>query len=180
VSRLRRALLAALVCLIAACGGEDVERAPAVEAREGNEVLLGQVSYRVVTFRELNRDIAPERSLIESVRTEPGHGLYAAFVRACNHGEEPVAPTGAIHLEDAFGESFRPVSEGLEPSLAYAPRRLEPGACVPATGSAADRTFDGAALVFDVPYDSTQERPLILEIRERSEGGERARIVLDL
>jgi hypothetical protein len=51
---------------------------------------------------------------------------------------------------------------------------------VPATGSAADRTFDGAALVFDVPYDSTQERPLILEIRERSEGGERARIVLDL
>jgi hypothetical protein len=45
----------------------------------------------------------------------------------------------------------------------------------------ADRTFDGAALVFDVPFDViTQERPLILEIRERAEGGEVARIELDL
>jgi hypothetical protein len=44
----------------------------------------------------------------------------------------------------------------------------------------ADRAFDGAALVFEVPYETTQERPLILEIRERGEGGEQARIGLDV
>jgi hypothetical protein len=51
---------------------------------------------------------------------------------------------------------------------------------MPRDGSAADDAFDGAAEVFELPYDITQERPLILVIRERAEGGEVARIELGL
>jgi hypothetical protein len=49
--------------------------------------------------------------------------------------------------------------------------------CVPATGTAADRTFGGGAVVFEAPLDITQERPLVLEFRD---GGDEVRIVLDL
>ena len=97
-------------------------------------MVLGSLSYRVVTFRTLNRNVTPDQSLIESVETAENNS----------------------------------------------PRRLRPGECVSGAGTVADRTFGGAALVFEVPYDITQERPLILESQERSHGGEVARIELDL
>jgi hypothetical protein len=49
----------------------------------------------------------------------------------------------------------------------------------PAPDSAADRTFDGAALVFEVPFESTAERPMVLEIAGPTGSGA-ARIQLDL
>jgi hypothetical protein len=164
---------------LAACG-EDTERRPAVEAREGNEALVGDFSYRVILFRELNPETAGDQSLVESVRTDADHGLYAAFVEVCNRGQEPRAPAARIVLEDAFGERWKPLRDGVEPSLAYRPHKVAPGECIPATGSVAARTFDGAAVVFEVPYSVTQERPLILDIRQTEESGEGARIVLDL
>jgi hypothetical protein len=177
VASLMIALLAAGV--LAACG-DETERRPAVEAREGNEALVGDFSYRVIVFRGLNPETVADQSLIESVRTDADHGLYAAFVEVCNRGQEPGAPTARIVLEDAFGEAWEPVRAGVEPSLSYRPRELAPDECIPATGSVAARTFDGAAMVFEVPYSVTQERPLILDIRPTEESGDGARIVLDL
>jgi hypothetical protein len=46
------------------------------------------------------------------VRSAGDHGLFAAFLDVCNRGDEPQAPTGLIHLEDAFGQSFQPVERG--------------------------------------------------------------------
>jgi hypothetical protein len=44
-----RSLVVALAAfLVAGCGDGGVNREPAVEAREGNEVRLGPISYRVV------------------------------------------------------------------------------------------------------------------------------------
>jgi hypothetical protein len=177
---LRRAIiLLAIGSALTACGGErDFE--PAIEAQEGNQVRLGSVSYRVVIFRELNPRVAPDRSLVESYEPAEDHGLYAAFLEACNRGDEPVMPTSEFRLEDAFGTAYQPVQDGLDTDLTYTTRRLGPGDCVPARTSVADRTFGGSALVFDVPFDITQERPLILEIRETADGGDVARIELDL
>jgi hypothetical protein len=180
VKSLRRTIVVMSIgCALTACGGEG-NPDPAIEAQEGNQVRLGTVSYRVVTFRELNPRTAPDRSLVESYETPEGHGLYAAFIEACNRGDEPVTPTAEFSLEDAFGTAYQPVRSGLEPDLAYSPRRLGSGECLPSAASVADRTFGAAPLVFDVPYDITQERPLILEIREHPDGGDVARIQLDL
>lgn len=177
---LRRTIVVMSIgCALTACGGEH-NPDPAIEAQEGNQIRLGTVSYRVVMFRELNPRTAPDRSLVESYEAPDGHGLYAAFIEACNRGDEPVTPTSEIRLEDAFGTAYQPVLSGLEPDLTYVPRPLGTGQCLPITASLADRTFGAAALVFDVPYDITQERPLILEIREHADGGDVARIQLDL
>jgi hypothetical protein len=46
-------------------------------------------------------------------------------------------------------------------------------------GSAAERTFGGAALVFDVSFKSTAERPMVLAICDPT-GSDAARIRLDL
>lgn len=164
-------------CLLAACGGEETARVPAVEAQEGNTAQLRGIAYRVVLFRQLNPETTGDRALIEDVSVGEGRGLFAAFIEACNRSGEQAAPTGDIVLEDAFGATFEPVTEGVDESLTYTPRSLEPDECVPGTGTAADRTFEGGAVVFEAPLDVTQERPLVLEIRD---SGDEVRIVLDL
>jgi hypothetical protein len=170
-------LLTLCACLLVACGDEETQRAPAVEAQEGNTAQLGGIGYRVVLFRQLNPETAGDQALVEDVRAGEGRGLFAAFVEACNWSDNRATPTGDIVLEDAFGATFEPIAEGLEDALTYQPRSLEPEECVPARGNTADRTFDGGAVVFDAPLDITQERPLVLEIRD---GGDELRIVLDL
>ena len=173
------ALIVTLAAAAAAAGcGDEAERAPAVDAQESNEVTLGSLHYRVVTFRELNGAITPDQSLINDVRSAEDHGLFAAFLEVCNRGEQPQTPTDRMHLEDAFGAAYQPLEQGLDPALVYQPRQLAPGVCVPAEGSLAADTFDGAAAVFELPYDIAQQRPVILAIRAAN--NEDARIVLDL
>ena len=170
-------VIAICVCGIVACGGEETERASGVEAQEGNTVTLGHIAYRVVLFRQLNRNTTGDRALIQDVRSGENRGLYAAFVEACNWGDAPGRPTRTIVLEDAFGKAYQPVTSGLDESLTYTPRDLQPEECVPAVDTVAERVFSGGAVVFDLPYASTQERPLVLEIRA---AGDRESIVLDL
>jgi hypothetical protein len=171
-------LLTFIAFTIAACGG-DAERAPAVEAQEGNEVTVAGVDYRVVLFRELNPQLVADRSLVKSIEPGPGHGLYAVLLEACNHGEESRRATDAIRLEDAFGTAYQPLDKGLDSSLTYTAASLAPGECLPADDSVAKRTFGGTAVVFELPYDITQNRPLVLRIAG-PDGEDKARVVLDL
>lgn len=166
-------LLAALV--LAACGDDGDT---AIDAQEGNQVRLGPVAYRVVSFRELNAATEADRSLVRSAAPAPRHGLFAAFIVACNRSEGPVTPSAAFRLQDAFSTNYAPLQDGLDRSLLYTQKRLEPGECTPQDGSVADRTFDGTALVFELPYDITQDRPLVLVVRTPDHGS--ARIQLDL
>jgi hypothetical protein len=166
-----------LACLLVACGDEREDNA--VDAREENVVRVGDLSYQAVLFRELNPRVAPDRTLVEPGAADAGEGLYAAFLHVCNDTDEPQPATGQIVLEDAFGQAFRPLRSGVDAELTYQARTLAPGACLPARDSPANETFDGAALVFAVPFDAVQERPLVLVIRPHG-GGEAARIQLDL
>jgi hypothetical protein len=175
-----RVLASAIVALGVAACGEETEREPAIEAQEGNEFGFEQIAYRVVLFRELNPEITGDQALVESVERGPDEALYAAFLQACNRGDDPATPTGEITLENAFGTAWQPVEQGVDPSLTYTPRALAPGACLPETGSVADRSFDGAALVFAVPADITSDRPLVLEVREPDSDAGSARVELDL
>ena len=177
MSARRRALAAtpaAAVLVAAGCGGESGDTA--VDAREQNTVRIDGLSYRAVLFRELNPRVPPDRSLVERGAPAQGVGLYAAFIRVCNDSGEPRQPTGDIHLENAFGDRFSPRGRS---GLAYRPQMLEHGACIPADNSVAAETFNGAPLVFRVPFDAAQERPMVLEIQPRA-GADPVRIELDL
>ncbi|HET8757524.1 MAG TPA: hypothetical protein VFM58_16010 [Solirubrobacteraceae bacterium] len=174
---LRMLVAAALVAVVAGCDDETA-RDNAVEAREGNAVELGGLTYRVVLFRQLNPRATPESALVDGV-PPAGEGYYAAFLSVCNASDGTHVPTDDIHLEDAFGKSFAPLDTDVNAELTYEPRRLPPEACEPADDSAADETYNGAALVFSVPFDAVQRRPMVLEIQPRG-GGVPARVQLDL
>jgi hypothetical protein len=137
------------------------------------------MAYRVLSFRELDPAVDADRALTRSVSPAPRHGLYAAFIRACNEGDEPVAPSAAFRLHDAFGTNYAPLRDGLDPHLLFRSERLRASACTPGDDSAAERTFDAAALVFELPDDIAHSRPLLLEIRSLARGGELVRIELD-
>lgn len=166
-----------LVLLASAAGCGGTGRADAVEATEAHEVVVGGVSYRVDRFREINPYEEPR------VRRGPpppaGSALYAAFVEACAVGGEPARATGSIVLENAFGRRFEALAPKPADQVAYRPARLAPGACVPRPESIAARSFGGAPLVFRVPHEAVEERPLVLEIRD-PDADEKARVVLDL
>ena len=74
---------------------------------------------------------------------------------------------------------FRPLRSEVDPELTYEARTVAPGDCIPTRDSPANETFNGAALVFAVPFDAVQERPMVLEIRPRGDG-DAVRIQLDL
>jgi hypothetical protein len=172
-------LLTAIVvaALLGACGGESEDSA--ADAREGDVVRIDGLGYRAVLFRELNPRVPPDRSLVPRPPAGPDEGVYAAFIRVCNESGEQRRPTGDIVLEDAFGQVFRALESGVNERLTYQSRELAPGRCIPVEDSSASQTFNGAALVFEVPFDALQERPIVLEIRPRG-GGEHRRIQLDL
>ena len=172
-------LLAALAAasLLAGCGEEEPAD-NAVEAREGNTVELGAVRYRVVLFRELNVNVPPGDALWKGEPPAPGNGLYSVVLQACGTGGEPAPTSTEIELEDAFGQRFAPRPADTDDDFEYGATRLEPRECLPPPDSAAERTFDGAVLVFEVPFRSI-DRPMVLEIADPG-GGPPAWIQLDL
>jgi len=173
-------LVLALGLVVAGCG-EEAE-SDLVEAREGNTIELGGVRYSVVMFRQLNPRVPPDQALWEGPLPGEDRGLFAAFVRACNATDSEQLPTPDIHLEDAFGQVYRPVGLAPDNPLAYRPRPLDPGRCLPADESVASRALPGSALVFAVPFSQLGERPFVLELRGTVDGGPTPirRVQLDL
>lgn len=169
--------IALTLVLFAGCGAAE-EADNAVEAQEHNTAELAGVRYRVVLFRQLNVHDEPDDALWTGPPPESGSGLYMVVLRACADAE-PARSSARIHLEDAYGQRFAPRTADTADEFAYSGQRLEPGECLPARGGVADRVFDGAALVFDVPYESVAERPIILEIAAPT-GDRTVRIQLDL
>ena len=176
---LRASLVVAVVAsaLLAGCGDEEPAD-NAVEAQEQNTVALGPVRYRVLLFRELNVNIAPDDALWNGKPPAAGNGLYVVIFETCATGDEPAPTSEEIELEDAFGQRFQPRPADTEDKFEYAATQLEPGECLPAPDTADEQTFDGNVLVYELPFDSI-DRPMILEITNPA-GGSPARIQLDL
>ena len=168
-------LFLALAVVVTAC--DDDRSDNVVEAREGNEAVVGDVRYRVEFFRELNAHEEPK--LHRGPPPPAGAGYFAAFVRACATGEEPVRSTSSIHLENAFGKTYRALAPKQSGPVAYRATTLEPGECQPDARSLAGRALPGAVLVFEVPFEDLSARPMVLEIRD-GDSSASARIQLDL
>lgn len=177
--RARIAAAAGLVAVVLAGCGEDEPADGAVEAQEQNTVELAGAEYRVLLFRELNVLQPPDDAVWTGSAPDRGSGLYMAVLRACAVGEEPVRTTSDIHLEDAFGQEFEPRDAATADEFEYRAAQLEPGDCQPPPSSPASRTFDGAVLVFEVPFEAAAERPMILELGA-PDADRDARIELDL
>ncbi|MGI8946355.1 MAG: hypothetical protein ACR2GL_08975 [Thermoleophilaceae bacterium] len=176
------ALIAALA--LAACGSEEE---PGVEepAREGLAIDVGGIDYNVFLTRELNLAITPDVAYYDGPPAGLGRALYGVFLRACNEGDEPRVSASQFHVEDNQGNEFEPIELPPENAFAYTARELPPGDCIPADGSVAQLgPIAASMLLFDFPFENTENRPLELTIDagfDYAEGTREAKTVeLDL
>lgn len=156
-------LLAALV--LGACGGAHEEG----EAfREGLALPLEGITYDVFITRQMNLQDVEDMGYVRDVPEAPGDSAYfGVFLEACNFSEEPLTPATDFKVVDTAGEEFVPVRLDPENPFSYSSTELGPNACIPAEGSiASSGPTSGALLMFEIPFEATENRPLELEITD--------------
>jgi hypothetical protein len=163
--------LASLAAGAAACGTADEEPGVDHPAREGLALEVGGVEYNVFITRQLNPRVAPDQAYVEEgTEAEPGETLYGVFLQACNRAHESGDAAEAVEV-DAFkivdnqGNEFEPEELPEDNAFAYHPQELLPQECIPETGSVAQLgPTAGAMLLFRLPLENTEYRPLELEL----------------
>ena len=172
-SMLRRLPIAACALVLAAplgllgCGDE----APGIDepAREGLAIELGGVDYTVFITRQLNPKITPDNAYV-TTEAPPGEALYGIFLRACNVSEEQREVASEFTVRDNQENSFEPEPLPEDNHFAYTPRTLDPEECIPEAGSVAQLgPTAGSMLLFELPLDNTENRPLELEVEQDGE-----------
>ncbi len=172
------ACLAALAAGAGACGDEE----PGVTepAREGLALPLGGVDYNVFITRQLNPGIPPDDTYVEGPEPAPDETLYGIFIQVCNpSSDESHGTVEEFKIVDNQGNEFEPEELPEDNAFAYHARELEPKECIPEAGSVAQLgPTSGTMLLFRLPLQNTENRPLELEIE--GEGDERLTFELDI
>lgn len=169
-------LAVALSATLVACGDEE----PGVSepAREGLSLPLDGVNYNVFITRQLNPDITPDDAYVTE-NAPPGEVLYGVFVQACNTSDEERTTVDEFVVHDSQENRFEPEELPEDNQFAYHSRTLAPEECIPEAGSVAQLGPTSASmLLFQLPLDITENRPLELEIE--GEGGEKLTFELDI
>jgi hypothetical protein len=177
--------LAAVPAGAAACGTADEQPGVDHPAREGLALELNGVSYNVFITRQLNPRIPPDDAYVEEgTEADQGETLYGVFLQACNPAGEsgdPVASedVDAFKIVDTQGNEFEPEELPEDNHFAYEGRELLPQECIPETGSVAQLgPTAGTMLLFRLPLENTEYRPLELELE--GSGDEHLTFELDI
>jgi hypothetical protein len=179
---LRRLTLVACVLAMAAplglfaCGEEH----PGVDepAREGLALELDGITYNVFITRQLNPRVPPDGAYVTD-EAPPGETLYGVFIQVCNHSGEPRETVSDFVVKDSQENEFEPEELPAANAFAYSPRTLEPDECIPEAGSVAQLgPSAGSMLLFQFPLETTENRPLELEME--AESGEKLTFELDI
>jgi hypothetical protein len=168
-------VLAALLGL-AACGDEE----PGVDepAREGLALELDGVDYNVFITRQLNPRVPPDGAYVTE-EAPAGETLYGVFIQVCNNSDEPRETVSEFVVRDNQENTFEPKELPEDNQFAYSPRTLNPEECIPEAGSVAQLgPTAGSMLLFQLPLQNTENRPLELELE--GEGGETLTFELDI
>jgi hypothetical protein len=168
--RLTPVLCALLLALgLAACGEEH----PGVDepAREGLAVEMGGVDYNVFITRQLNTAIAPDDAYYDGPQAPQGQTLYGVFLQACNVSGERQVTADSFTVTDNQGNHFEPTELPEDNQFAYNQQELDPKECIPELGSVAQLgPTAGSMLLFQLPLDATENRPLELEVENPGAG----------
>jgi hypothetical protein len=180
--RLRRLTVAACVLAaaaplgLAACGDEH----PGVDepAREGLALELDGITYNVFITRQLNPRVPPDGAYVTD-DAPPGETLYGVFIQVCNHSDEAHETVSDFLVKDNQENEFEPEELPADNAFAYSPRTLDPDECIPEAGSVAQLgPTAGSMLLFQLPLQTTENRPLELEME--GESGETLTFELDI
>jgi hypothetical protein len=178
----RLSMLACLLAVaaplgLAACGKDHDEIGIEEPAREGLAVEMEGVDYNVFITRQLNPRIPPDDAYLTE-EAPPGEVQYGIFLRACNVSDEEREIADTFTLHDNQGNTFEPTALPEDNHFAYNARTLLPKECIPEAGSVAQLgPTAGSMLLFQLPLENTENRPLELEIES---GGEKRLFELDI
>ncbi len=162
--------LAALAGGIGACGTKDEEQGVDEPAREGLALDLEGIDYNVFITRQLNTKIPPDDAYFDGPEAEKGETLYGVFIQVCNNSNDTHQTLDDFSIKDAQGNEFEPEDLPEDNQFAYHARELMPDACIPEAGSVAQLgPTAGSMLLFRLPLENTENRPLELELRGQGE-----------
>jgi hypothetical protein len=167
--------LTAVVAAVSACGYESNE----TDVVEGEPVELGDLHYNVIFSRYLNpNDSEDSAYLVGQAPPEPATTYFGVFFEVQNETEESKPLPDKFTIEDSDHEVF----DSLASDSLYAfpmGGELEEHEQIPVLGSTPEQgPIEGSVVLFLLPDDASQNRPLILEIH--SPDGETGEVTLDL
>jgi hypothetical protein len=158
--------LAALVAGPTACGTKDTKQGVDEPAREGLALELDGVEYNVFITRQLNTKITPDKAYFDGPEAKKGETLYGVFIQVCNRSKDSHQTSDAFKIKDNQGNEFEPEMLPADNAFAYHGRELAPNECIPESGSVAQLgPTSGSMLLFRLPLQNTEYRPLELEIQ---------------
>jgi hypothetical protein len=177
--RPKAALLVALLAVVVALTGCENTREKDA-GREGLPEEIGHLEYNVFITRELNPQDVEDRGYYQGPEAPPGFALYGVFLQACNPNEDVNAPhwlaASRFEVEDTQGNKFTPVPMPENNIWAYRARPLKQNACIPKEGTLASvGPTNGSLLIFKIPLQSLENRPLNLLITSPPLGPEQER-----
>jgi hypothetical protein len=175
----RLALIACVLGLaagLAACGDEEIGFDE--PAREGLALELDGLEYNVFITRQLNPAVPPDGAYVTE-EAPPGEVLYGVFIQVCNRSDEIHRSVDRFMVRDNQENRFEPEELPEDNHFAYNPRELAPDECIPDAGTVAQLgPTAGSMLLFQLPLQNTENRPLELEIE--GENGETLTYELDI
>jgi hypothetical protein len=147
-------------------------------AREGLALELGGVEYNVFITRQLNPRITPDKAYVTE-EAPTGETLYGVFIEVCNNSDEEHTPSEEFVILDNQSNRFEPEELPEDNAFAYHARPLSPRECIPEAGGVAQLgPTEGSMLLFQLPLETTENRPLELEVE--GEGDEKLTFELDI
>ena len=179
---LAAALLAAMA--LGACGNKAEEITQGES--EGNYLDLGQLKYQVQISRQLNPADEEDKAYLLGVQPEDrelasDETWYGIFIRVQNVTGTTRPAAREFEIRDTQDNVLRPLELGPENVFAYRAAPVPKESTIPTLDSAgAEGTIQGSLLLFKVPYENLQNRPLEFEVVDPENPGTRAKVALDV
>ncbi|MBA2506814.1 MAG: hypothetical protein H0V29_12880 [Thermoleophilaceae bacterium] len=136
------------------------------EIREGIDAEVDGVAYNIYITRQLNIRQPPDEDFYQGPEPPPGFVYYGVFLKTCNITDENQMPIERFIIEDTQGNEYfnRRLPEAN--TFGYHAKELAPQECIPLPGSAGDfNPTGGAMLLFELPVQAQQDRPLELQLQ---------------
>ncbi len=154
-------VLGALAIAVSACGYSSDSK----EVVEGEVVELGELKYQVVFSRFLNIDDNEDSAyLVGQPVPQEGSAYFGVFLEVQNKSDETQALSDSFEITDADDQKFEAIPSESLYSFPFG-GEVESQEPIPAPDSTAQQgPIEGALVLFELPAEASENRPLTLHI----------------